>query len=316
MPNWLRKGIGFTLLCSTVGAQALSVGSGGQASYGVPLSVPPGVSGMSPNLALSYADGGINGPVGVGWSVQGISTITRCPSSKVIDGSPLDGNKRPTVRFDKHDRLCLDGQRLIVTNQAGEALPDGVVDASSITTGPYREYRTEKDSFARVRAYGEAVPGNAEAGPAYFRVWTKSGQIYEYGRAPNGAPNALITAQGIAHAAVWAVSRISDTLGNYMDFSYEFRKDIPWGSGSSTAGSLGQEWNIKEVRYTGRVGAGGGTALAPQNKVVFEYDERPDNRDLYGYRQADRSEAYQRGSKNLSIQRLRAVRTYINAAAT
>ena len=56
--------VGALALAVALGAQAVSVGSGGQASYGVAISVPPGVAGMSPNLALSYADGGINGPVG------------------------------------------------------------------------------------------------------------------------------------------------------------------------------------------------------------------------------------------------------------
>lgn len=231
------------------GVHAISVSSGGQASYGVPINVPPGVSGMSPNIALSYADGGINGPVGVGWSLQGVSTVTRCPSSKVTDGvmQPngtriLDGTKRPAVRFDRHDRLCLDGQRLIATNEAGGVLPDTVDDAASVPAGTaYREYRTEKDSFARVRAYGEAVSGNPNAGPSHFRVWTKSGQIYEYGTSPGGVSNARIPAQGTSHIAVWAVSRINDTVGNYIDFRYELRSGLAWGSGSTFDGLPGQE---------------------------------------------------------------------------
>lgn len=303
--------LGLALLCAALNAQSLSVGSGGQASYGVPLSVPPGVGGMAPNLALSYADGGINGPVGVGWSVQGISTITRCPSSRVIDGLPSASKNRPTVQFDRYDRLCLDGQRLIATNEAGVVQPDGGIDASSVPAGtPYKEFRTEKDSFARVRAYGEAVAGNADAGPSFFKVWTKSGQLYEYGTAP-GASSAQIPAQGTAMVAVWAVSRISDTLGNYMDFRYEVRTSN-WGSGNTVQGAPGQEWNIKEVLYTGNASVS--PVLVPQNKVVFEYDDRPDVSPAQPA--ADRSEAYQRGSKNLSIRRLRAVRTFINAAAS
>lgn len=55
----------------------IAVGSSGQAAYSMPIGVPPGIAGMAPNLSLSYTDGGINGPLGVGWSLQGISTITR-----------------------------------------------------------------------------------------------------------------------------------------------------------------------------------------------------------------------------------------------
>lgn len=54
------------------------VSSGGQATTSVPIPVPPGIAGMVPNLHLQYVDGGISGHLGVGWSLQGISMITRC----------------------------------------------------------------------------------------------------------------------------------------------------------------------------------------------------------------------------------------------
>ena len=46
----------------------IAVGSSGQAAYRMPIGVPPGTAGMAPNLPLSYTDGGINGPLGVGWN--------------------------------------------------------------------------------------------------------------------------------------------------------------------------------------------------------------------------------------------------------
>jgi hypothetical protein len=311
MRGWIGSSIGSVALVCALGAQAINVGSGGQASYGVPLSVPPGVAGMAPNLALSYADGGINGPVGVGWSVQGISAVTRCPSSKLVDGEivnsvkALTGNNRPTVRFDGYDRLCLDGQRLIATNASGVPLGATSNDALGLSGNDYREFRTEKDSFARIRAYGMAVAGTPDAGPALIRVWTKSGQVYEYGTSPSGSvvSKALINAQGTNKVAVWAVSRLSDSLGNYLDFKYDVR-ELAWGSGKELVGEIGQEWNIAEIQYTGNVARG----LTPQNKVVFEYDDRSTT-DM----PADASEAYQGSSKNISVRRLKAVRTYINS---
>jgi hypothetical protein len=90
---------------SSLASAAVAVGAIGQASYGLPIAALPGVSGMAPNLSLAYSDGGINGPLGVGWSVQGGSTITPCGSNKVTD------DVSRAVDFSGSDRLCLDGVR-------------------------------------------------------------------------------------------------------------------------------------------------------------------------------------------------------------
>lgn len=298
---------------------AVSVSPGGQAGHSQAIAVPPGIAGMVPNLAFSYADGGINGPLGVGWSVQGISTITRCPSSK-----PTDPANR-TVFFDGADRLCLDGQRLIQTDEAGSptattnlkgvAVATQVNDAQGLNPtdlSVYREFRTEKDSFARVRAYG-SIDGDSNRGPAYFKVWTKSGQIYHYGifgTSPSEDRQALVLADPTGNGtpkvgAVWAVYRISDTLGNYIHFKYT-QSDVAWGSGTTAAGRAGHEWNISEIHYTGAPGQ------APANKVAFTYDLRPTDA-APGH---DRAEAYQRAGKNVNLQRLSAVTSYINITGT
>ena len=282
---------------------AVSVSPGGQASYSMAIAVPPGIAGMSPNLAFSYADGGINGPLGVGWSVQGISSISRCPSTK-----PVDGVSR-AVFFDTADKLCLDGQRLIQTNSAGASLASQLNDAAGLTGTAVREFRTEKDSFARIRAYG-AIDNDTSKGPAYFKVWTKSGQIYHYGQQGSDA-QALVLADPTGNGtpkvgAVWAVERISDTLGNAIEFKYEQQDDVAWGSGPSSGVRLGREWNIKEILYTRTA------SQVPANKVVFEYT----NRETSAAPGFDRAEAYQRASKNVNIRRLSAIKSYVNATGT
>ena len=290
-------------ICTQTLAQ-VAVTDGGTPSYGIAIKAPPGISGMTPGLGLQYTGSRINGPVGYGWAIQGLSTITRCPSTVVQDGA-IKG-----VAFGPADRLCLDGQRLIQTSAAGQstapsAATNGTLnDAMGPVIGAPTEYRTEKDSYARIRAYGSAG-GVAANGPAYFKVWTKSGQIYEYGAGPSADANtnALVAAQGQSAAMVWAVSRISDTLGSYIDFKY-IQRDTAWGSSPSLASpSLGREWNLVEVQYTGNGGQ------APTNKIVFSYSDRPVS--ASGSPQ-DRAEAYQQGSKNISISRLDAVRTYVN----
>jgi FG-GAP-like repeat/Salmonella virulence plasmid 65kDa B protein len=272
----------------------LSVSDSGSPTYSHPIAVPPGVAGMSPKIGLFYAGGGVNGPVGHGWSIQGISTITRCPAIKAIDGA------RGAVTFTTADKLCLDGQRLIQTDAGGNALAAQTNDSlGGAGAAALREYRTEKDSYARIRAYGAASGDTTGAsGPAYFKVWTKSGQIYEYGASPSADANtkALITPYAKTVAAVWAVSRISDTLGNYIDFKYE-QRDPAWGSGGTLAAPTpGHEWNLIEIQYSG-------------NKVVFAYMDRPDTAPTV----RDRGEAWHQGSKNLSIRLLDSVTTYVNS---
>lgn len=138
------------------------------------------------------------------------------------------------MEFKATDRLCLDGQRLIPVDASGlgtthkDSSNVEVGDASGVVASkPYWEYRTEKDSFARVRAYG-AAGGAAANGPDSFKVWTKAGQVYEYGTNPNGNASAKIypfnttlpTPAPRPEVAVWAVSRISDLSSNYIDFKY------------------------------------------------------------------------------------------------
>lgn len=264
---------------------------------------------MTPNIGLLYSGSSVNGPVGLGWTLQGISMITRCPGSKLTDGYA-----RP-VDYTGNDKLCLDGQRLIQTDSNGVVVNGSVTNPGVINqfqqndalggTGMVREYRTEKDMYARIRAYGYAN-GDPNNGPAYFKVWTKSGQIYEYGVNSNTTANAQITAQGKNLVMAWPVSRISDTVGNYIDFQYE-QRDVTWGSANDSGVVVpGREWNVKEIRYTGN-----GDQL-PSNKAVFEYQDRADNS---GGPQ-DRSEAYHQGSKNVSVRLLNKIRTYINWPAS
>ncbi|MBC3873842.1 FG-GAP-like repeat-containing protein [Undibacterium flavidum] len=290
--------------CSLTANSQVSITSGGTPSYSYSIVVPPGIGGMTPNIGLLYSGSSVNGPVGYGWTIQGISTISRCPANKLVDGVGRG------VEFSVHDKLCLDGQRLIQTDANG-AVVNAINTAPTLAnpfqqndslggTGLVREYRTEKDIYARIRAYG-AAGGDAANGPAYFRVWTKSGQIFEYGVNANATSNALITPQGKTVVSSWAVSRISDTVGNFIDFEY-VQRDLSSGSVPATGSNLGREWNLSEIRYTGNA------SQLPKNKIVFEYVERP----LIADAVQDRAEAYHKGSKNLSVQLLSRVRTYIN----
>jgi len=77
---------------------------GGEFTYAIPLDVPAGRAGMQPNLTLTYSSNGGNGVLGVGWSISGLPSITRCGSTLATEGH-VDG-----VDFSARDRYCLNGQ--------------------------------------------------------------------------------------------------------------------------------------------------------------------------------------------------------------
>lgn len=89
---------------ATLATAQISVTQSGAPAYSLPIAVPPGIAGMAPNIGLAYGGAGANGPVGYGWSIQGISLIARCPQTRAIDGFVR------SVRYSVDDKLCLDGQ--------------------------------------------------------------------------------------------------------------------------------------------------------------------------------------------------------------
>jgi RHS repeat-associated protein len=172
----------------------LSVDKNGAATYSLPIWVTPGTAGMEPKLSLNYSSQAGAGVAGFGWSLSGVSSITRGPQTLAIEGAGY----RAGVHFDRNDRFYLDGQRLMCVS--------GTYGYSA------SEYRTEIESFSRVVAYGSAGEG-----PEWFKVWTKAGLIIEYGRTAASA----FRPSGLGATMTWFVSKISDTAGNAMTFDYE-----------------------------------------------------------------------------------------------
>jgi hypothetical protein len=163
----------------------------GAATYTVPIAVPPGTAGTAPSLSISYNSQARNGLLGVGWHLEGLPSVGRCPQTIAQDGV------RGAVNYDANDRFCLDGQRLVAIS--GTYGADGA------------EYRTEIESFSKVVSHG-----TAGTGPAWFEVWTKSGQHMEFGN----TADSQVLAQGTTTARDWVVNKVSDTAGNYFTVTY------------------------------------------------------------------------------------------------
>ena len=173
---------------ASVGKVAGEAGvSGGAATYSIPIVVPPGRRGLQPELSLSYSSRAGNGIAGMGWSLSGLSSLHRCPSTL-----EQDGIIRP-VMLDASDKLCLDGQRLVARS--------GTYGASGAT------YATEIDSFARITQLAAGLASTA----AYFKVELKSGEILYYGGNPSAADaSATVVAGGVTLPTSWLLERKQD----------------------------------------------------------------------------------------------------------
>ncbi|MBC3930028.1 GBS Bsp-like repeat-containing protein, partial [Undibacterium sp. CY21W] len=223
---------------------SLDVNKNGGATYSMAIDVPPGTGGLQPQLTLNYDSQGNNSVLGLGWSLGGLSSIHRC--GKTIAQDDVNGR----ISFDHGDRLCLDGQRLILANLP---LTDDNYWADNA------EYRTEIESFSRITAQGS---GNQRS----FKVESKDGRVMSFGNTKDSFVQAIVgpvnsgtTApqpQQKNGAQSWAISEMRDRSGNYVRFSYE--QDDKTGEHHATF-----------IRY-------GGNGSSSHAAVQLTYEGRPD----------------------------------------
>ena len=166
--------------------------SGGQANYALPIDVPAGRAGFQPELRFEYESDSPNGLMGMGWKINGLSSVYRCGKNLAIDG--VWGG----VNFDINDRYCLDGERLIaISGQPGK---------------DKTEYRLEKNGYSKIVSYGQVG-----SGPASFRLWKKDGSVLEYGV----TADSRVEAPGQSHVYKWSINKQLDiTKNNGINYVY------------------------------------------------------------------------------------------------
>ncbi len=227
----------------SVGAIAsnFNVSAGGNVNYSIPLLTPTGTAGLQPNLSLSYNSGAGNGIVGLGWSMSGVSTITRCRQTEVQDSNAT------AVDFSANDRFCLDGQRLVLADPLDTYGANGV------------EYRTEIDSNRKIISYG--TQGN---GPSYFLVFNADGSVVEYG----DTTDSKLIPGSQSSVLIWGRNEVRDAYSYHNSGSN--RIEYTYINSSSTS-----DFRLEKIEYAF---GSGSTANAV---VDFTYETRPDTSDGY-----------------------------------
>ena len=140
-----------------VGTVAASAGAeSGVGSYTIPIALPPGTNGIVPSLAVSYNSMQGSGPMGYGWSIGGLSVISRTAKTIYHNGATK------AIDLTSEDRFVLDGARLMT--KSGTYGANGAI------------YGTEMENFATITSFG-SIGGD----PEYFKVESKEGVVMYFG---------------------------------------------------------------------------------------------------------------------------------------
>lgn len=221
----------------------LNVGASGNAAYTIPISCPPGVNGVQPNISLVYNSQSGNGIAGWGWNLGGLSMISRVPKNYYYD------NEKSGIIWDKYSPLALDGQRLVV---------NGPLVSSSDTI----EYRTENDESNKIVGYNITAWG-----PKYFKIFQKDGNVLEYGNRSSLASYFPVKSSSLNlpdtefYNLGWALHKITDPNHNFVEYVY------------ATNNSLSGSYSFSDTRLSsiiyGHEENGSKQIVAT---IYFEYD--------------------------------------------
>lgn len=150
----------------------------GQLTYTLPIETPIGPRGIRPDLSLTYHGGQ--------FLLTGLSVIGRCSAVESIDGFP------GSVRHDENDAFCLDGQRLLKTDQSGH-------------------YSLEQHNFSQIVAVG----GTA-SNPDHWELRLPTGEVASYGNTQDSRVLNLTD----NYATEWRLSERRDAFDVAISYSY------------------------------------------------------------------------------------------------
>ena len=225
----------------------------GAFTHSVPIAVPDGPSGATPELQLLYSSAGGNGNAGVGWSLP--YSAIRLDQSWGVPAYWLDGAD-PCDPESFEGRLWLDGQELIPSRHDPLA--------------PERcTYRTRPDSFSLV------VPIDAEHSctspqgpdidlPTGYAVVRNAGSTWWYGSTSCDSPYVDRAEDGTPTR--WLLQHVQDRDGNLVTYWPE--------RGTGPAGDVGGWWTGSPVLADDTAGCDGclrGVTWAARSKDATGY---------------------------------------------
>jgi|GEM_PF-1703743 len=247
----------------------------GAAVYNVPITVAAGIGGLQPHLSITCNTQGGNGLLGMAFSLQGLSAITRTSRTweqdhgvNPINGCPSNSVEN-AVNFNFLDQYALDGEKLRITYDTIPTIGWPTRDYGK----PGTTYFTEQNNFNKIDLI-DTLHGS----PTFFRVSTKDGLIKEYGNSADSKILLKSNGQPIS----WLLNKVEDRNGNLIQYFYQNDQ----GSG---------EYYPVKISYSGNSRA----HMLPMDSVVFRYEER-----------ADKSVNYYKGSIVTASKLLKEIDSY------
>jgi hypothetical protein len=210
---------------------------------------------MQPSLALTYASTPAESSLGVGFTIAGLSSISRCDQIPAIDG------QRRGVSLDDDDRICLDGARLLA------------VDGADMQPGT--AYRTEVETWRRVETLSSDLGG--VAGPTSFLVRLSDGRERLYG-ASDDSRLVVTRPDGMRAVATWHLTQERDPCGNAIRYEYEhITPTLPVALAEATEVDppVHDLVRVARIDYTGTANTEGTARVRGSRSIRFQYAETP-----------------------------------------
>lgn len=183
------KGVG------SISGEGFSNALGG-AGYNINIDIPQGVNNLTPDLSISYSAQAGNSILGLGWSLNAVSSIYRTFKNRYYD------NDITTVKYNNNDVFVLDGQRLFPNNSNG-------LDGTT--------YETEQENFSKITS-----KGNSNGGPEYFILELKNGTKIYYGL----TSNSKVIGSDNQTPIQWNIEKVEDVNGNYFTYNYIWENNM------------------------------------------------------------------------------------------
>jgi len=188
-----------SLVATTKGNLSINQGN---MNYSLPLILPKGVTSFKPNLSIYYnSSNNVNGKLGLGFKLNGFSSISKCNEYKQEDIKDLS----------RDYNYCLNGEKLLLVN------PSDTYGGNNV------EYKTQINNYKKIVSFSSSFTTS-------WKVYTSDGTVHEYGFSSNTQiknPN--------NETVIFKRNKIKDIHGNEIVYVYDenaYLSTIAYGNNS------------------------------------------------------------------------------------